>query len=179
VFPEGSFALAGLWWGAAVVWAVYFALFLLAHRPVTLRLLRLGGLALVVAGLRLLLIPCGDSLANPLDIGLTVLTVLGGVVLWCCGRVWLARAEATMLREQIHTACRGLFLEYSEPRTGHLLLAARGGTWRLRLVGLSPRVQLVVLPPVTGPSKAALLLHWLSKQYPGPVPRLHIVLKKE
>jgi len=179
VSPEGSLRLVGLWSSAAVALAAYLALFFLAHRPVTLRLRRLGGLALVIAGVRLTLVPLGDSLANRTDIGLTGIALLGGVGLWLGGRVWLVRGETAVLREEVRMACDGLFLECAEPRAGLFVFTTKVGTWRLRLLALSRRMQLVVLPRVDVPSKVALLVQWLSKQYPGPVPRLHIVLRKE
>jgi hypothetical protein len=179
VFPDDSPALAWLWYGAAAALAAYLAPFMLAKRPVSLRMRRLGGSALGVFLLRLLMIPLGVAMEMPVDCGLTAFCLLAGVGLWLAERVWLARVDEGSLREQIEAACRGLFLEYTEPQRGLFLLTARGFTWRLRLVRISRRMQLVVLPQAAELSKAALLLHWLSKQYPGPVPRLHINLKKE
>jgi hypothetical protein len=179
VFPDDSPALVWLWYGAAAALAAYLALFLLAKRAVSLRLRRLGGLALNVFLLRLLMIPLGVAMETPVDCGLTGFCLLTGVGLWLSGRVWLARIDEASLREQIQAACRGLFLEFTEPQHGLFVLIAGGCTWRLRLVRLSRRMQLVVLPQAAELSKAALLLNWLSKQYPGPVPRLHINLKKE
>jgi hypothetical protein len=105
--------------------------------------------------------------------------VLGGVTalaLLAARRVWLVRETAETLREQIQTVCRGLFLAVQEARPGRLQLAARGEP-ALRLRRLTPRVQLLVLCRVAGPGKVALLCDWLAKQYPGPVPRVRIVLK--
>jgi hypothetical protein len=76
-------------------------------------------------------------------------------------------------------ACSRLFLNCSESQPGDFALTAKERTWRLRIVKLSHRVQLVILPAAAGPGKVSLLVQWFSKQYPGPVPRFHIVLKQE
>jgi hypothetical protein len=176
VFADGL--LAGFWGGAAVLVGGYVALFLLARRPVSLQLRRLGWLFLAVLVLCLVLLLCSPA-PGPFDLALAGVALVGGVALWSAGRVWVLRAEAAVLREQIQTACRGLFLELAESKPGLFLLTAKANTWPLRVIGLGRRLQLVVVPRVAGPSKAGLLVHWLSMQYPGPVPRIHIVLRKE
>jgi hypothetical protein len=184
VFPEGALLFAGFWGTAAGVVAIYVALFLLARREVTLRPRRLGWFAVIILGIRVAIMMFGDPLDKPVDIGLvdTVLTgfvVAGAAGLLPCGRVWLFKTEFQTLRNQLQTACSGLFLACAEPLPGHFQFTAKAGTWRLRIIGISKRVQLVVLPRVAGPGKVTLLVQWLSKQYPGPVPSVHIVLKKE
>jgi hypothetical protein len=176
VFADGLFA--GFWGGTAVLVGGYVALFLLVRRPVSLRLRRLGWLFLAVFVLRLVLLLSSPA-PGRFDLALAAVALVGGVGLWSAGRVWLLRADAAGLREQIRTACRGLFLELAESKPGLFLLTAKANTWPLRVMGLGRRLQLVVVPRVAGPSKAALLVHWLSMQYPGPVPRIHFVLKKE
>jgi hypothetical protein len=173
VFPDG------LWWGAAAVLAAYTLLFLLTRRPVSLRPRRLGCLVLVAGGLRLILLLCGYPLERFGEQILTGAVLLSGVALLLSARIWLLRVAREALREQIEMACRGLFLECKEPAPGDFHLSARGKTWRLRMVSLSRRTQLILLPRVTEPGKVALLVQWLSKQYPGPVPKIHIKLKKE
>jgi hypothetical protein len=175
---DGSVVLAGFWWGVAGILAVYITLFLLSRRPAALRLGRLGWLALTVVGLRLVLGLVYPP-AAPLDWALSGTVLASGLALRLGARVWLVREEAATLRQQIETACRGLFLGCTEAQPGHLLLTAKAGTWPLRIVRISPRLQLVRVPHVAGPGKAALLVHWLAKQYPGPVPRIRVVLKKE
>ena len=167
-----------LWWGAAVILAAYLALFLLARRPVSLRLERLEWLALVVFGLRLVLLALGRPPATYLDLSLTTLALLGTVGLGLRHPIWLARVVREELSQQIWTACRGLFLTCEEPAPGRFLLTAKDGTWQLRTWSLSRRVQVVCLPRPAGPSKVSLLVQWLSKQYPGPVPRVRIVLTR-
>jgi hypothetical protein len=175
---DGSVVLAGFWCGAAAVLMAYVALFLLSRRATALRLGRLGWLALAVAGLRLVL-----ALVHPpttaLDWALSGTALGSGLALRLGARAWLVRAEAETLRLQIQTACRGLFLGCAEAEPGRVHLTAKAGSWQLRIMRISQRLQLVCLPHVAGPGKAALLVHWLSKQYPGPVPRIRVVLKKE
>jgi hypothetical protein len=168
--------LAETFWAAAVAPGGYLLLFVLARRPVALRPARLGGLLAGLAGLRLVLAAAGVPLqGSPEVIGTAV---LGGaaMALALARRAWLVRATGQELREQIRTACRGLFLGVQETPVGRLQLVALGkptiGLWRL-----AARVQLMVLCRAPGPGKIALLCGWLAKQYPGPVPRLRIILK--
>ncbi len=165
-----------LWGVGATAVGGYVLLFMLARRPVTLRLARIGGLLAGIVGLRLVLTVGSGALPKPLE--LTGIVLVGAVAAALLGtwRVWLVRATAEELRKQIQTACQGLFLDVQEPRPGRLQLAVRGQP-TVHLRRLAPRVQLLVLCRVTGPGKAALLCTWLMKQLPGPVPRLRIVLK--
>jgi hypothetical protein len=169
--PHGTLWLAGA--GAV---GGYVLLFALARRPVTLRLPRLGGLLATIVILRLLLIVLGLPLEDELELAVTVLAGVVAVALLLARGVWLLRTTAEELREQIQTACRGLFLDVKELRPGHLELAAPGAP-ALRLWKLARRVQLLVYCRATGPGKVALLRKWLTKQFPGPVPRLRFVLK--
>jgi hypothetical protein len=164
-----------LWIAGAAVVGGYVLLFLAARRPVSLRLPRLGGLLATLAVLRLALIAAGTSLDSVGETIGTTLTGIAALALLLARRVWIVRATAAELREQVETVCRGLFLG-AEATPSRLQLAASGKPV-LRLVKLAPRMQLLVLPRVAGPGKVALLCNWLAKQYPGPVPRVRIILK--
>ncbi len=166
-----------LWAAGGVVVGGYVLLFLFAQRPVTLRLARAGWLLAILVGLRLLAMLAGVPLQGPLEVPLTVLLGVAAVALLSAKRIWLVRATAEELREQIETVCRGLFLGVHEPRPGRLLLSAQGEP-ALRLRKLVSRVQVLVLCRVAGPGKVALLCSWLAKNYPGPVPRIRIVLQR-
>jgi hypothetical protein len=179
VFPEDQLLLAAFWVSAAGVLGGYVTLFLLARRPVTLRLGRLEWFFLAVLGARLGIILLGYPLETAADMVLFGATLLAAVGCRMGSRVWLVRAKADTLREQLETACRGLFLGCAEPHPGHFAFTAKGGTWHLRMVRLGQRLLVVVLPRAVVPGKIALLVHWLSKQYPGPLPRFHINLVKE
>jgi hypothetical protein len=165
-----------LWLAGAGVVGGYALLFALARRPVTLRLPRLGGLLATIVVLRLLLIVLGLPLEDELELAGTVLAGVAAVALLLARGVWLVRIAAEELHEQIQTACRGLFLGVKELQPGFLELVAPGGPV-LRLWKLAPRLQLLVYCRATGPGKVALLCKWLTKQFPGPVPRLRFVLK--
>jgi hypothetical protein len=154
----------------------YVLLFVLARRPVTLRLARFGWLLASLVVLRLILAVAGVPFQGLLESIGTVLVGLVAAALLLAWRVWLVRATAEELREQIQTACRGLFLGLQEAPVGRLQLAARGEP-ALHLRRLAPRVQLLRLCRGAGPGKVALLCSWLAKQYPGPVPRLRISLQ--
>jgi hypothetical protein len=133
---------------------------------------------LAVFGLRLGLLALGCLVATYGDAGLTALVLLGALALFRSDHVWLVRAEPEELREQVRMACRGLLLPWDEPEPGRFRLTAKDGTWELRIWPLSQRMQVVVLPRPDAPGKAALLVAWLAKQYPGPVPRVRIVLQR-
>jgi hypothetical protein len=171
--------LWGFWPAAGVLLAGYVGLFLAARRPVSLRPGRLAAFAAAALAARLLLLALGASWAGPLDLALAAGSAAGAAGLLLARGNWLLRAEADALRQQLQYAGRGLFLPHAEPSPGLLVFTAKGSSWRLRLTELGRRLQRVGLPrpPVTG--KMALLVHWLSKQYPGPVPRLRITLTKE
>ncbi len=49
----------------------------------------------------------------------------------------------------------------------------------LTLVSISRNWQILLLPKRDGSAKVGLLLDWLNKQYPGPLPRIRFVLKRE
>ena len=165
-----------LWTAGAVVMGGYVLLFLLVKRPVSFRLGRFGWLLAIIVALRLLVVMVGVPVSSPLEwIGI----VLAGVTvlaLLLARRVWLVRASAEELREQLETAFRGLFLTVRESLPGRLHLASNGKPI-LRLWRLAPRVQLMICSGAAEPGKVALFYSWLAKQYPGPVPRLRIILK--
>jgi hypothetical protein len=176
---DGSVLLALFWLTAAVLAVTYLLLFLGAGRPVALRPGRLALLVGSVVVARLVLLVLGMVLVDGFDIVLLVATGGLALLLWGGRRFWLCRIERDVLREQIETACRGLFLPCTESAPGCFLLTAKTGSYRLWVKKCCRCVQLLVQPPRVGPGKPALLLAWLSKQYPGPVPRLRIVFNKE
>jgi hypothetical protein len=174
---DGSILPVALWCAAAACGAGYAALFLLARRPTAIRLRRVGAALLVLPALRLALWAAG----HPLAVWEAVAggTALVGAAALCLGpRAWLARVGVAELRGQVREGCRSLFLRWEEPSPHLLLLIAKEGTWLLRLASLTGRIQLVVPPCPVGPGKVALFVHWLSKQYPGPVPRVRITLQR-
>src|SRR5437763_584520 len=59
--------------------------------------------------------------------------LLAGSALRIGARIWLARAAAAELREQIRSTCRGLFLECDEPGPGRFRLMGGGRVDHLRV----------------------------------------------
>jgi hypothetical protein len=165
-----------LWGSFALVVSSYLLLFVLARSPVTLRPARAGCLLAILLGLRLVLAGAGIAVEGAREmVGMMVMGVAAAAFA-SAHRAWLVRATEEELRGQIQSVCRGLFLGVLEVEAGQLQLSAPGKPV-LRLRRLTPRVQLLMLPRVAGQGKVALLCSWLAKQYPGPVPRLRIILK--
>jgi hypothetical protein len=164
------------WWAAAGALGGYLLLFAVARRPVSLRLSRVGAILAAAVALRLGISPLVGLPEGPGEWALLAGVGLVGLALGLARRVWLVRATAEDLRRQIETACRGLFLGVGEKQPGRLTLTARGDPV-LKVRRWTARVQGLVLCRPPGPGKVALLCAWLGKQYPGPVPRVRIVLK--
>ncbi len=168
---------AWICWGtAAAVLGGYVLLFAWARRPVSLRPARVGAVLGAAALLRLGLSSFAGLPDWPGEGALLGGVCLLAVSLGLARRVWLVRATAEDLRRQIETACRGLFLQVEEKQPGRLTLTARGDAV-LGVRQLTAGVQWLVLCRPPGSGKVALLCAWLSKQYPGPVPRVRFVLK--
>jgi hypothetical protein len=144
--------------------------------------LRAGRLSCFLAAslvLRIGLVLVCFPLASTWEAWLFAVCLALALLLGLAGRTWLLRTEEATLREQLQAACAGLFLDSAEPRPGVLELSARGAAVRLRWLRLGPRLLLVLVPRVRQPGKLFLLFEWLSKQYPGPIPRIRIVLHNE
>lgn len=167
-----------LWWGAIGCSLVYGGIFLITSRPASIRFRKLGWMGFMIILLRLGLVVQGYRLEPRWDMAMAAATLVGALTFWLSPRLWLVRAAAGELRGHITTACRGLFLACEESPTGHLLLSAKGIQRRLRIIGLGSRIQLLILPIAAEQGKVALLVGWLSKQYPGPVPRPRVVLRR-
>lgn len=167
-----------LWWFAPGALLLYAFLAVFPPRPVGLRPARLGRLALALVGLRLVLVPAGlpvDGVAE--GAALALAAALGAAL--CLGyRVWVVRATREALGEQVRSACRGLFLDCAGEGPGTFVLRHKETAGRLRVVSLSHHWQVLLLPGGAS-AKVALLVSWLGRQYPGPIPRVRIVLKRE
>src|SRR5437879_1689392 len=91
-----------IYWGsAAALAAAYGALFLVARRPVSLRLGRLGWPVLALAGMRLVLWGMGVPFQNYLDVCLVYVAASGAIGLLIRRDTWLIRVEGEDLRQQI------------------------------------------------------------------------------
>jgi hypothetical protein len=173
---NGSTLSIALWCGAAAIGVVYAALFLLTRRQVAIRLVRVASALLIVPALRLALLALGYSMEATWEGVLTGVAIGASLCLCLARRAWIVRVTPGEFHAQVQEGCRGLFLGCEEPAPGQFVLTAKEGTWTLRLRRISDGIQLVVLsrPPAHG--KIALFMHWLSKQYPGPVPRVRVIL---
>ena len=170
---------AGLWWVVAALLLVDLALLAAAQRPVALRLWRIGVLCVVALVVRTLGWWVGFAVQSPVELALMAAALAGAVLLLFSGRVWLVRDDLPHFRQQVETAARRLFLTCEESPPGRFEFPTGADpTCELRVMVLLPRLLLVVLPRAQRHSKIALLRQWFAKQYSGPIPRLHIVLKR-
>lgn len=168
-----------IYWGsAAALAAAYVAMFLVARGPVSLRLGRLGWPVLALAGMRLVLRGMGLPFQNSVDSWLVLVAAMGAIVLLVEQHIWFIRVERDDLCQQIRQACRGLFLTCEETAPGQFRLTAKDHTYLLGTWPLCRRVQRLRLPVAAGPGKVTLLVQWLAKQFPGPVPRVRIVVHR-
>jgi hypothetical protein len=156
----------------------YVGLFL-GRSGVSLRPSRVGSMLAVIVAVRLILLALGWPWVGAADMTLAGTTATGAVVVVLARRAWVLRTDAATLRQQMADASRGLFLPCTETEPGCLVFTAKGASWRLRFTELGKRFQLLVLPDSPGTGKMGLLVQWVSKQYPGPIPRVRINLKKE
>jgi hypothetical protein len=159
--------------GVLVVYLLAFA----ARQDVSLRPGRLAMLTAAGGVARLLVVALGYRVVWPVDGGLMIAVLACTVALAAARRFWLVRATAQELREQVQAVCGGLFVAVAEPAVGRLVVTAKGQEHRLRLVALAKRLQGLVLCPRPAAGKVKLLVDWLAKQYPGPIPRIRITLK--
>lgn len=167
-----------LLWGAVGLWAMIpLALFLGSTAPVSLRSRAVGrGAAIALVGYVALLVVDARAFRGA-ELILFYLLLLLALLLLPGSEWWLVRADAATVQERIAAGCAGLFLT-CEPLPGvGVRLIARGVESRLRLVPLGKRLTGVTLPRPGGKGKVALLVNWLTKQYPGSLPRLRIRLK--
>ena len=166
---------AALWIGVAAV--ATGCLLLLAWRKsgAALKLGRAWIAATMVLGLRLALWTAGMTFQWWEWFGMAaMLAAVPGS--WFLRGVWLSRASADELRLQIVETCQGLLLSCEEESPGRFMLSSKGTTAQVRLLVSLGRWQLVSVPRAKSPGKIALFTAWLAKQYPGPWPRMRIVL---
>jgi hypothetical protein len=165
------------WWGGIGYGLLYCGIFLATSRSVSLRAARLAWIGFALILLRLGLVALGFRLLPGIDLIMLGAAVSGAVILRLAARCWLVRATSEEVQENIITACRGLLLGCEE-LPGYFIFTVRGMERKLRVIRMASRIQLLILPQHGGQSKTALLIEWLSKQYPGPIPRLKIVFKR-
>jgi len=175
---EGALLPNGLWLGTGIAALMYATLFLLPRRPAAIRAGRLALLGLLVLVLRAMLLSAGYTVDTWLDASFLLLGLLGTFILALGRRMWILRTQEADLRKQINWACSRLYLPFNESATGQFLFTIQDNTYGLRVLSFTHRIQFVLLPPIAAHRKVALLVNWLSKQYPEPLPRVHITLKR-
>jgi hypothetical protein len=170
-------SLAACHWSLFAGAAVTYLLMAMWRKDVSLRPLRLGSIASAAVIARFLLV-VALAMAWWEWIAVALCLILVAAAHWT-RQSWLIHADPREFRQRMDDACRGLRLEQREPSPGRLELVDRQQTSWLGVTVLFPAWLLVQLPRAARPSKVALLVDWLAKQYPGPVPRIHIRLSRE
>jgi hypothetical protein len=164
-----------LYWGlAAAALAGYTGAFLLARRPVSLRASTIARGVLLFAALRL-----GLAFLRPpgaWDVLVLIAALLALSALAAPAHLWLVRSTAGELAERVQEGSCGLLLSAQELRPGILQFSVGGRASQVRWRPFGRRIQLLVLPRARA-GKLRLLVNWLGKQYPGPLPavRIHIL----
>jgi len=165
-------------WAAAALWlAAAMTCFVFRRRPIALRLRVIGKGALVILVCRAALVPFGHALRPATDLPLLIVLPLAAALL-IPREVWLVRTAAPDLLEKLREGCAGLFVQAGPVADGKLEITARGTAHTVFLASLGTGLTLAVLPTARGTGKVALLMNWLSNQYPGPFPRPRISLKR-
>ena len=132
----------------------------------------------MLTGLRLVAVWIGLSWAGQWEWATFALLLAAGAGLLLAGRVWIVRAPLDVLQDQVREARGRLFLTCDESSSRCWTLTCKQRTCHIRYRRLGARFSLVLMPRASGHDKVTLLVDWLAKQYPGPVPRIHIVLKE-
>ncbi|MGB5442636.1 MAG: hypothetical protein WBN57_08425 [Gammaproteobacteria bacterium] len=165
---------------AGMIPVIYLALFLFSRQPATLRFGRFGWILIAMTGFIVLALEVGDG-ATETEMRVLLALLVLSVALIATGHVWIFRMDEEKFRESIRDACRRLLLPFEESTacSGFILMESSQVIKQLRLLMVCRGFVLVLLPCRSGRGKVELLRSWLSKQYPGPVPRIHIFLKEK
>jgi hypothetical protein len=90
----------------------------------------------------------------------------------------LVHAGAAAVLAEMDEACRRLFIQKDDSYPARPKLAAKGKTLTLSVLPLGSRFCLILLPRAAAPGKLTLFLGWLSKRYPGPIPKIRVNLDR-
>jgi len=175
------FSVAGpvdaLWLMIGIYPGLIGILFALSGNPVSLRAGRLAfvvALFLLARGLLLVagygITGAGDGIAFA-GAGTVVLLLL------LLQRYWLLRTSAEEFCSRMEFAGRGLLMETSKAAPGLVLMQTGRQQQEIWYRELLPRLLLVCLPSGRKQGKVSLLLMWLGKVYPSPIPHPRIYLK--
>jgi hypothetical protein len=155
----------------------YLLLFLVTTRPVSLRCGRLGWILLALPAARGVMLLAGSPPQLSIEASLATVVILIVLTRKWIARVWIVRTTTADFWEGLENACRGLFLKCDERTDARCRLRAGEQSAELMMKTIGGRFQCILLPPLSVHAKLTLLVDWLAKQYPGPVPRVRIILK--
>lgn len=156
---------------------IYLLFFLLAQRPTAVSCTRIGQLLVfltILTTLLAVLVMEFDDLENWL---LNIFFLVAGICLWPLSRISLVRLTTDQYQALVQTGSARLLLTCETTESSHLTLTGRTRTASIHLYPIAPRILIAVTPTVHFQDKITLLVHWLPKVLPGPLPRLRIVLK--
>jgi hypothetical protein len=153
---------------------VYLLFFLLAQRPTAVRCSRIGQLIVLLTSSTSLVMDFDNQASWLLSISFLVV----GICLWSLSRISLVRLTTDQYQALIQTGSARLLLTCETTRSRHLVLTDRTRTASIHLYPIAPRILVAVTPPAHIQDKITLLVQWLPKVLPGPLPRLRIALKK-
>lgn len=158
---------------------IYLAFFLFAHRPTAVRISRIGQVMVILIAAAYLAAKIFPGLLTPLDL-LPVLIFLSlGIFFWFLPRIWFVRLSPTDYFDLAISACGGLFLPCVQSKPEELTLESGTRKEALRVFSLTSKLLLTRVPPLNPRDKITLLVHWLGKTLPGPLPRIKIKLKRK
>ncbi len=158
---------------------VYLVFFLLARRPTAIRVSRIGQLIVqfITFGTVLTFLVAGPD--DPLNWPLTISCLVTGICLWPLSQIFLVRLGADQFQELVHTGSTRLLLACETTGSRHLTLTGRTRTASIRSFPVAPRILIAVMPAAHLRDKITLLVQWLPKVLPGPLPRIRIALKRK
>ena len=158
---------------------IYLAFFLFARRPTAVRISRIGQVMVILIAATHLAAKISPGALPPLDLLPTLICLGLGVFFWFLPRIWFVRLSPTDYFDLAVSACRRLFLSSSQSKPDELTLENRTRKEVLRVFPLTSKLLVTRLPPLKPRDKITLLILWLGKTLPGPLPQIKIKLKSK
>lgn len=167
-----------LWAAVFLAWLGHNLLFRFARRPCGLRRYRWGWFAWLAVHVRAGLVFIGYPVTAWWDCGFFAIANFVALNIWLGKDEIYIHDDVAEVRDKIANACSRLFLTPERKTPDHYVFITADGAWNMYLIE-GHRIHRLLLPPLRAGGKVALLVQWLLKQYPGPFPRIKIVLTKE
>ena len=158
--------------------AIYLLCFLGCRRPASIRVSRVGRWMII-------LIAVGSAIAalwpgSPeIDWGITIGCSVVAIMLCPFSNLALLRISENQYRELVETGSKGLMLSCQAHQPRQIILEGRSRTSSIQVICLTRRMLVTILPRAVPRDKITLLLQWLPKVLPGPLPRIRVVLKSK